>query len=294
VNHVPVISANNLTTFAGQVLSASSLFTASDADGDASIARYNLYADNANGHFVVNGVAQPSAANILVDADQLGGVSFVSGSGANNLWVKAFDGQGWGAWKEFSITPASSAFALVGEKWGASAAAGTGGGVVTWSVATSNLAGQDASFSGFLTSEMTAEVHQAFDRWSSVANITFAEVTDSAAANIRFGLLNMDGVGGQLGYSTWHYTSGLMQRAEVKFDNLDGWHASSAGIVNGNGFSFSAIALHEIGHAIGMDHYTAETEIMNPFLHPGITDLQAGDIAGAQTLYGIAEGWHFV
>ena len=44
------------------------------------------------------------------------------------------------------------------------------------------------------------------------------------------------------------------------------------------------VALHEIGHALGLDHYTAGPAIMNPMA--GTPDLTGSDIDGIQALYG--------
>ncbi|HEX8031225.1 MAG TPA: hypothetical protein VF491_22305 [Vicinamibacterales bacterium] len=60
-------------------------------------------ADPASGHWVVGGVAQ--AANIAIDVTptQLPNTSFQSGSGSDDLWVRAFDGMMWSNWKEFHV-----------------------------------------------------------------------------------------------------------------------------------------------------------------------------------------------
>src|SRR5262249_34686420 len=69
--------------------------------------------DPASGHFVVNGVAQGTDQNITVLTAQLAGTTFQSGSGSDNLWVRAFDGATWSAWKEFYVNaPGNQASAL--------------------------------------------------------------------------------------------------------------------------------------------------------------------------------------
>ncbi|MGN8545160.1 hypothetical protein ACQPTN_09430 [Bradyrhizobium sp. 13971] len=60
-------------------------------------------ADPASGHFVVGGVIQPTGQNIDVSAAQLASTSFQSGSGSDDLWVRAFDGMTWSNWKEFHV-----------------------------------------------------------------------------------------------------------------------------------------------------------------------------------------------
>ena len=105
INHAPVIVASDQTVAHGANLAASSLFSIGDADGDA-MTRYQFWdstADPLSGHFVVNGAAQGAGQTIEVSAAQLGQTTFHSGSGADDLWVRAFDGMDWSAWKEFHV-----------------------------------------------------------------------------------------------------------------------------------------------------------------------------------------------
>ena len=53
---------------------------------------------------MVNGVAQGTNQAIDLTAALLSASTFHSGSGSDDLWVRAFDGLDWGAWKEFHVT----------------------------------------------------------------------------------------------------------------------------------------------------------------------------------------------
>ena len=97
------MSASNLAAAHNQSLAASSLFSVTDADGD-SMTRYDFYDATGNGHFVLNGVAQPTATIIDVTAAQLANISYQSGSGTDQLYVRAYDGDLWSAWKPFTVT----------------------------------------------------------------------------------------------------------------------------------------------------------------------------------------------
>jgi len=105
VNHAPVAAAPDFTATHNQNIAATSLFSTSDADGDA-ITKYRFWDSTSaakSGHFVVGGVAQGANVNIEVTAAQLSSTTFQSGSGSDDLWVQAFDGVAWGDWKEFHV-----------------------------------------------------------------------------------------------------------------------------------------------------------------------------------------------
>ncbi|HET7086182.1 MAG TPA: M10 family metallopeptidase C-terminal domain-containing protein [Rhizomicrobium sp.] len=116
-NHAPVLTTADTTILHGRSVGASSLFTVSDADGDA-MTRYQLWDSTNNpnsGHFVVNGVAQPAWTVIDVTAAQLAQTTFVAGTVGDNLQIRAFDGLSWSAadnvrWSPFTVTvPANHA-----------------------------------------------------------------------------------------------------------------------------------------------------------------------------------------
>jgi hypothetical protein len=105
VDTPPTVTASNITASRGQSFAASSLFTAKDADGDT-ISKYAFWDTGTNGgHFVLNGVAQGVSQEIDVTAAQLSQLSYQSGSGADTLWVAAYDGKQWGNWSNsFTVT----------------------------------------------------------------------------------------------------------------------------------------------------------------------------------------------
>src|SRR5262249_10535503 len=93
-----------------QSLALSGLINVTDADGDA-ITKYQLWdstRDPASGHWVVNGVAQAAGTVIDITAAQLAQTSFFTGTVADSLQVRAFDGQAWSApdtasWAPFAV-----------------------------------------------------------------------------------------------------------------------------------------------------------------------------------------------
>ena len=84
-------------------VSAASLFTATDPDGDP-ITTYALKDVTGIGHFVVNGVAQATNVEIDLTAAQLAQTIYQSGSGSDQLSISAFDGTTWSAWQSFTVS----------------------------------------------------------------------------------------------------------------------------------------------------------------------------------------------
>jgi len=106
-NHPPVVATGNVTASHNQTLALSSLFTVSDADGDA-ITGYQLFwaaPPTANsGYFVINGVKQVSGPNLDITAAQLSQTSFVTGSVTDSLQIRASDGASWSGYAAFTVT----------------------------------------------------------------------------------------------------------------------------------------------------------------------------------------------
>jgi hypothetical protein len=180
-----------------------------------------------------------------------------------------------------------SSFSLTGAKWGAGQF-GTSGGQVTWSFATTS--GQFFQFDAPISQpEYQRLVRDAFDAWEAVANIDFVETSDSPASNIRLGWDAIDGKWNTLGeeYGTWGGGDeiGSAIHAEIRFDTAEAFSLSKTVQDASN---FYALAVHEIGHALGLAHSEDMESIMFPILGHAVT-LAAGDIAGAELLYGAAD-----
>jgi hypothetical protein len=124
----------------------------------------------------------------------------------------------------------------------------------------------------------------AFGRWEEVASIDFTYVESGPSdISVQTGLLE----GSTVGLARW----GLMGRdgldqvtwGEVTMDTEVTWSPNGgSGTVD-----FFAVALHEIGHILGLDHVNDASEIMNGSVRT--SDLGDGDIAGIRILYGTGE-----
>jgi len=155
----------------------------------------------------------------------------------------------------------------------------------------------DGGITGGITNkEMKSAIEEAFRLWAQYAPIKFVEVEDSGtksrsnpdAADIRIGHENLGGPGGTLGRASLQYFGDLA--TEVAFDNRDQWETD----IEGAKSDFLAVAVHEIGHALGLRH-SNQSSIMRPSLSDvysglGSAFLYSDDINGIQALYGSGQG----
>ena len=103
--HAPVVMASDVTATRGQIIAASALFTATDADGDTLL--YGLRdnsADPNSGHFTVNGVVQAANQTFVLTAAQLAQTTFTAGtSSSDDLIVNVYDGSAFSEAKAFRV-----------------------------------------------------------------------------------------------------------------------------------------------------------------------------------------------
>lgn len=154
-------------------------------------------------------------------------------------------------------------FSFEGAKWG-SPELGTTGGTVTWAV-------DDRISQAELQS-----INAAFAEWSEVANIQFQAVSSTAEADIDFSNSAIDGAGNVLGVTGYSFSGGQLQSAEIEFDSGD----------NLSGSEFTLVAIHEIGHAIGLGHFNDDPAVMNSTANFSLDGLAQSDIDGIVALYG--------
>ena len=106
LDRAPVVAAANVTLNIGQTtIAASSLFSATDPDGNT-ITTYAVE-DTGPGYFVLNGVVEPNNQEIDIAAAQLSQLAYqgVAGSTTDTVEIRVNDGTLWSSWTTFTVTP---------------------------------------------------------------------------------------------------------------------------------------------------------------------------------------------
>jgi hypothetical protein len=179
-------------------------------------------------------------------------------------------------------------YSLDSLKWG-QGVLGTPGGTVKWSFDLPPIT--TFSFDRAITEAVYQDlVRRAFDAWEAVIQIDFVEVSSAADAVFTLGWDAIDGPFGTVGEASYGGTSDgttplfSTTLAEIRFDTAETWNVTQT--PQTNAVNFYTVAVHEIGHTIGLKHTDDIKTVMYPLQQDDVPDLTPGDIAGAQVLYG--------
>ncbi|MBL7498460.1 matrilysin family metalloendoprotease, partial [Frankia sp. CN7] len=151
----------------------------------------------------------------------------------------------------------------------------------------------DNSGADLPAADARAAVRAAFDRWAAVSPLRFQEVANGAdiqigwfAGNHDDGAANaFDGVGGVLAHCYYPPPGGGSLAGDLHFDEAETWTTDDPP----TGVDLLTVALHEIGHGLGLDHSSDPASVMFAFYGGIRRELTGDDIAGIQAIYG---GWH--
>jgi hypothetical protein len=135
----------------------------------------------------------------------------------------------------------------------------------------------------------------ALDMWNQVvARMQYGRVMNSTAAVASGDRVNSmafsNTVFGQsfgsntLAVTYYSYSGSTMIEADILFNRAQSFDSYRGSLRSGS-YDIQRVALHELGHALGLAHSSAASAIMNPYIS-NLYALQSDDIAGAQALYG--------
>ncbi len=133
-------------------------------------------------------------------------------------------------------------------------------------------------------------IRNAFNTWQQVIPIDFAEVNLANNPNLTLGWFTgnhgdgspFDGVGNVLAHAFYPPPCGGPRAGACHFDDAERWALAHGG----GAFDLETVALHEIGHLLGLDHSNVLGSVMFPNYGGARRALTPDDIAGIQTLYG--------
>ncbi|KAI3947542.1 hypothetical protein MKW92_001859 [Papaver armeniacum] len=138
-------------------------------------------------------------------------------------------------------------------------------------------------------SEIRAALNRAFSRWSSAINVNFTE-TDYQHANITIGFYYGDhGDGYPFDNTTViAHATGPGRGAYLHFNAAFTFAVDFNSEKSDMAVDLESIALHEIGHVLGLGHSSVPESIMWPSQPPRTikVKLTLDDVIGAQLLYG--------
>lgn len=131
----------------------------------------------------------------------------------------------------------------------------------------------------------------AFTRWSEWTPLTFTEISDYNTADLKIGFYGgdhgdgeaFDGVLGTLAHA-FAPPRGLLHLDSDETWVIDDVFASGSP----SAMDLESVAVHEIGHLLGLGHSSVEEAVMFPTISSGVrkVELARDDVEGIQVLYG--------
>ena len=134
-------------------------------------------------------------------------------------------------------------------------------------------------------------IEKAFDIWSEVADIEFVPTLQrglNRSIDISFG--SIDGPGGTLAQAYYPDDVNPSRIAgDIQFDNAEQWESGNS--KGAAAFDLLWVAVHEIGHSLGLDHSSDPSSVLKDSVSPNeqFVGLSQSDIHVVRSLYASAE-----
>lgn len=135
-------------------------------------------------------------------------------------------------------------------------------------------------------------VVQAMQVWANVTPFTFTEVSTAADADIVIKWAigdHLDGtpfdvVGGILAHAFYPPPNSGSLAGDMHFDDAETW-STSVQYSSSQPIDLVTVAIHELGHSLGLKHSNVSGAIMYPTYYSSQRTLSSDDIQGIQALY---------
>lgn len=155
-----------------------------------------------------------------------------------------------------------------------------------------NSMSQAMASRGITEAQWKTELRRAFAVWQSAANINLAEVTDSGASlgvpgnqqnDSRFGDIRVFATPQQQGVLGYAFApppiNGGTRAGDVVLNSSAAWNVNST-------YDLQTVAIHEVGHALGLGHSSISTSAMFDVYNGLKQGIISDDINGLRSLYG--------
>ena len=144
----------------------------------------------------------------------------------------------------------------------------------------------------FATASWQTQIADAAAVWEKVANVNFSLVTDSGSPlgvsgnqqdDPRFGDIRIGGYAMSSNILAFAYlpppSNGGTDAGDIFFNTAQSWQ------INGTTYDLMTVAIHELGHALGMGHSTDTVAAMYPSYITAKQAVDADDISGIRSIY---------
>jgi len=141
------------------------------------------------------------------------------------------------------------------------------------------------------SSERETAIQNAFQTWSNNSTLSFTQLSSPDNADIKIKWVSgdhgdgypFDGTGGSpnvFAHAFYPAPAGGVYAGQLHFDDAEDWS------VNGSGIDLETVALHEIGHLLGIAHSEVYGSIMYPTYNTIRRSLSVDDCQAIWDLYG--------
>lgn len=144
---------------------------------------------------------------------------------------------------------------------------------------------------GISQSQFESTIQDALKVWSDVIDVKFTRTNQAGLSDsLDFTTRTIDGQGGVLARAYFPDDVNRSRIAgDVEFDAMDNWEVGNA--KGSRAFDLLYVAVHEIGHALGIEHIDSHPAVLAPSVNGNQTfhGLSQHDIDAAMELYAPAE-----